>query len=375
MEKTYFTIHRYALDIFKKNLKEIHNQYINSGRRLVMFSTNVIAGMTVNYFKKTELNIEFVVDNSKARQGTKFFDKTVYSPDYLNENYDENYLILIASSFQNEMIEQLEKYGYKYGKQIIKIIDLPELMNDYSYVDRTGEHPLNREQVKEVQLGILRKIKECSEKYGIRYYLSSGTAIGAVRHGGYIPWDDDADVFVPIDDFLKLINILKDDSQYKIVSQFNTGYYFGTGVSYMIDCNTICDFNKFPIQITMGQSVDIFPLYGIPDDEQKKDIYVKTVKDLDDERIKAVNELNNFLLRYKYDECKLIGNVLMPSFLKDVFAKEVFGKGVEKEFEGMSLILPDKYDEYLTQLYGNYMELPPVEKRKGEHYYHTYYIK
>ena len=117
MEKTYFTIHRYALDIFKKNLKEIHNQYINSGRRLVMFSTNVIAGMTVNYFKKTELNIEFVVDNSKARQGTKFFDKTVYSPDYLNENYDENYLILIASSFQNEMIEQLEKYGYKYGKQ------------------------------------------------------------------------------------------------------------------------------------------------------------------------------------------------------------------------------------------------------------------
>lgn len=384
MNDKYFTIHKYALNIFKKNLKEILEKNINSDRKIIMFSTNIIAGMVVNYFEKTELNIEFVVDNAKERQGMSFFGKTVYSPEILKKEFNEQYLILIASSFQDEMIKQLEGYGYEIGTHIIKVIDLPELMNDYSYVDRTGVQPLSSDEVKKVQLEILNKIKECSQKYGIRYYLQSGTALGAVRHGGYIPWDDDVDVFVPIDDYLRLIEILKDDPQYKIVSQFNTEYYFGMGVGYMVDCNTICDINKFPIQLTTGQSIDLFPLYGIPEDAKEKEKYIIKAKELeekcliaidDESRIKAINELNSFLLKYKYDECKLIGNILMPFFVKDIFPKSMFGNGVEKKFETLHLKLPEKYDEYLTHMYGDYMKLPPEDKRNGEHYYNTYYLK
>lgn len=382
MINDYFQIHKYALNIFLKNIDTLISKYKGTKKECIMFGTSIIAEMVVDQLKDTELKISFIIDNAKSRQGMEVYGKKVYAPERLKAEYNDNYLILIASSFQDEMIKQLESYGYMYGKHIVKIIDLPELMNDYSYVDRTGLHRLSQDEVKKVQLNILKKLKECSIEYGIRYYLHAGTALGAVRHKGYIPWDDDVDVFVPIDDYLKLIHILENDKRYKIISQFNTDYYYGWGFGYMIDCNTICDVNKFPIQISLGQSIDLFPLYGIPEDEREKDIYINTVKNLeskclisikDEDRINAINKLNKFLLNYNYNECKLVGNVLMPAFVNDIYEKDILGNGLEMQFENLLLNIPEKYDLFLKQLYGDYMQLPPVEKRKGEHFYHTYF--
>ena len=378
----YFKVHTYAFDIFLNNLNNFCSKYEGTNRKCVMFGTSIIAELIVNKLENTNIPVAFIIDNSKMRQGMEVYGKKVYSPVILEENYDDSYLILIASSFQDEMIKQLVEYGYQLNKNIIKIIDLPVLMSDYSYVDRKKLHKLNNEEVRKSQLGILAKIKEYANKYNLKYYLQSGTALGAVRHKGYIPWDDDVDVFLPIDDYLKLIKILENDEQYKIVSQFNTNYYFGWGFGYMVDTNTICDINKFPIQLTTGQSIDLFPLYGIPDDESEKQKYIETVKDLEnrcliaideDERIKTIKEFNNYLLSYKYDECKLVGNVLMPFFVKDIFDKNIFGDGVEKEFENLMLKVPTNYDAYLKHMYGDYMTLPPEEKRIGEHFYNTYY--
>ena len=382
MINDYFQIHKYALNIFLKNIDTLISKYKGTKKECIMFGTSIIAEMVVDQLKDTELKISFIIDNAKSRQGMEVYGKKVYAPERLKAEYNDNYLILIASSFQDEMIKQLESYGYMYGKQIVKSIGLPELMNDYSYVDRTGLHRLSQDEVKKVQLNILKKLKECSIEYGIRYYLHAGTALGAVRHRGYIPWDDDVDVFVPIDDYLKLIHILENDKRYKIISQFNTDYYYGWGFGYMIDCNTICDVNKFPIQISLGQSIDLFPLYGIPEDEREKDIYINTVKNLeskclisikDEDRINAINKLNKFLLNYNYNECKLVGNVLMPAFVNDIYEKDILGNGLEMQFENLLLNIPEKYDLFLKQLYGDYMQLPPVEKRKGEHFYHTYF--
>lgn len=381
---SYFKIHKHALSIFNSNMEKLIEEYSKKNRECIMFGTSIIAEMIVQKLEKTPLKISFIIDNAEVRQGMVVYGKKVYSPDRLQKEYNDDYLILIASSFQDEMINQLDGYGYKFGKHIIKVIDLPKLMDDYSYVERSELQKLNREEVKHIQLGILKRIKEYSMKYGIRYYLQSGTALGAVRHGGYIPWDDDVDVFIPINDYLKLIEILENDERYKIISQFNTDYYFGWGFGYMIDTTTICDINKFPIQLTTGQSIDLFPLYGIPDDEEEKKYYIQKAKELenrclvaveDRERIKAIDEMNSFLLGYDYDNCKLVGNVLMPFFVKDIFHKEIFGDGIEKKYENLSLKVPKDYDAYLKQMYGDYMKLPPKEKQKGEHFYHTYYAR
>lgn len=380
----YFQIHKYALDIFNKNIKELIDKYSDKKRECIMFGSSIIAEMIIKKLENTSLDVAFIIDNAKSRQGMIVYGKEVSAPDRIKKEYKDNYLILIASSFQDEMIQQLEEYGYNINEHIYKVVDFPKLMSDYSYVDRSELHQLNRVEVRNIQLGILQKIDECATKYGIKYYLSSGTVLGAIRHGGYIPWDDDVDVFVPIDDYLSLIRILEKDERYKIVSQFNTDYYFGWGFGYMIDTTTICDINKFPIQLTTGQSIDLFPLYGIPDDVEEKNFYINRVKELenkcllalgDKERVTAIEEMNKFLLGYDYNSCRLVGNVLMPFFVKDIFDKEIFGEGVEKKFENLSLRVPRDYDTYLKQLYGDYMKLPPKEKQKGEHFYHTYYAE
>lgn len=382
-EKTYFEIHDNALNVFKNNMKKFIDTYSDKTVECIMFGTSIIAELIVEQLRNTSLDIAFIIDNDKKRQGKEVYGKKVYSPEFLKQNYKENYVILIASSFQDEMTEQLKEYGYKENKNIIKIVDLPKLMNDYSYVDRSGYKLLNRDEIKQVQVGILKKLDEVHKKYGIRYYLNAGSALGAVRHKGYIPWDDDVDVFVPIDDCLRLIDILEKDNKYKIISQFNTNYYFGWGFGYMVDTDTICDVNKFPIQISTGQSVDLFPLYGMPEKEDDIKKYINKVKKLEskclvaiekNERIKSINELNKYLLSYNYQKSKVVGNILMPDFIKDIFTKDIFGKGVYKEFEGIELLIPEKFHEYLTQMYGDYMQLPPINKRVGGHFYKTYRI-
>lgn len=382
-EKTYFEIHDNALNVFKNNMKKFIDTYSDKTVECIMFGTSIIAELIVEQLRNTSLDIAFIIDNDKKRQGKEVYGKKVYSPEFLKQNYKENYVILIASSFQDEMTEQLKEYGYKENKNIIKIVDLPKLMNDYSYVDRSGYKLLNRDEIKQVQVGILKKLDEVHKKYGIRYYLNAGSALGAVRHKGYIPWDDDVDVFVPIDDYLRLIDILEKDNKYKIISQFNTNYYFGWGFGYMVDTDTICDVNKFPIQISTGQSVDLFPLYGMPEKEDDIKKYINKVKKLEskclvaiekNERIKSINELNKYLLSYNYQKSKVVGNILMPDFIKDIFTKDIFGKGVYKEFEGIELLIPEKFHEYLTQMYGDYMQLPPINKRVGGHFYKTYRI-
>ena len=120
MINDYFQIHKYALNIFLKNIDTLISKYKGTKKECIMFGTS----MVVDQLKDTELKISFIIDNAKSRQGMEVYGKKVYSPERLKAEYNDNYLILIASSFQDEMIKQLESYGYMYGKHIVKIIDL-----------------------------------------------------------------------------------------------------------------------------------------------------------------------------------------------------------------------------------------------------------
>lgn len=233
------------------------------------------------------------------------FGLSIFSPEILSKSKNDNTLVLIASGFQEEMIKQLEDMGYIYGKHILKVIDLPELMKDYSFVDRTGYIPLSDAEIKQSQLNVLKKAKQICEENGLRYYLAYGTLLGAVRHKGYIPWDDDIDIYIPIKDMKKFIEKVNEDKNFGIVSSCVEMDYY-SNFSMMYDCNNICDSNHFPMQLTFGISIDIFPLFGLPDNKE---------------------EFNT----------------------------------------------PYGYNNYLKKRYGNYLELPPVEKRVGHHTFNAYH--
>ena len=281
------------------------------------------------------------------------------------------------------MLSQLESMGYKKDVQSFLAIDLPKVMNDYSFVDRTDFVPMTQEEVKQSQLGILKKLDEVCAKHDIRYYICGGTLLGSVRHNGYIPWDDDVDVVMPFKDIIKLADVLRNDKDYSFISFADDIEYYDI-CSLMVDNNTICDFNGF-IQLTSGVSIDVFPFIGVPDDEEERRVYIEHMRYLDSQKWnrlydikecrKALNEQVEYMLSFDYDSHKTIGNVLGRYFMRDIFTREYFDETVRLPFENLELVAPKNWDGYLSGLYGDYMKLPPKEKQVAVHYYKAYHKK
>lgn len=247
--------------------------------------------------------------------------------------------------------------------------------------------------LRERQLEYLRILKEldryCSET-GLRYYIGCGTLIGAVRHKGFIPWDDDLDVFMPRPDFLKMARNYQsgDFTFHTLYSDKAHPYNFGR-----LCCNSI--YTCIGKEKTFSFGIDVYVINGAPslrnEQEKHKDdtqVYI---------RIKTkLLAIRNFFVRknlwpYKNLEFPLMRKALMKAeqlFAKYDFEdsefiwpygggrlnmkKEYYGNPVRLQFEDGFFMAPEHYHEVLTLGYGDYMKLPPEENRKpyhGDEYY------
>lgn len=377
-----YTIHTNAVDKFYKNLDEVSDKF-ELNDKIVIFGTNKISGMMAYYLENKGLNIIGFIDNDISRRGKKIFGIDVYLPEDLLEEYDENYKILIVSGHQESMVNQLENMGYSLKDNIIVIINLNEEMSDYSYVDRNSCTELTDKEVKEKQLKALKYFKKICDENNIRYFLAYGTLLGAVRHKGFIPWDDDVDVFVELEDLKRLNEIMKDNEEYSLISFVDEETDYCDEISLFVDNSVVMDNNHFPIQLTTGLTMDVFYLSGIPNDEEEMIEYALKAKELEqikwnkyyskEECKKAVKDVIDYLSSYKFGETKKVGSVLSPYFLREIFDYESFANPIELQFEDVKLSCPSDYDSYLKQIYGeDYMTPPPEDKRGGHHSYKIY---
>lgn len=253
-------------------------------------------------------------------------------------------------------------------------------------------------EIKEIELKILLDIKKICESANIRYYLCGGTLLGAIRHNGFIPWDDDIDIYMPRPDVERFIKAMERVSQnYRVLKPLDEGYYYN--FVKVVDINTIMIEKGINRIEGLGVFVDIIILDGMPN--KSKDIK-KRYRKLESLR----NKINGFALTfpkvrknlalycwnlYRYLYCQhhtLIEaqaryineankfNYDTSAFvmasggcygLKDVFPAEWFKYDCDLEFEGFLFKGPREYDSLLRQLYGDYMKLPPLEKRKPPH--------
>lgn len=244
----------------------------------------------------------------------------------------------------------------------------------------------------------------CSE-HDLRYFACGGTAIGAVRHKGMIPWDDDIDVYMPREDYERLIELQDklSDSPYELVGPMTKGYYLPFS-KFSYRHSTVWEYEAFPC--LFGVYVDIFVLDETADsiteiaplaDQYKYylDRYLRSLQRHDCGRLFRLATQRNLkglvssiwdilyyiprrsLLRRKCeillaDLRKLRGNNYICYGLsitneREIFPKELFREYVYMPFDNIKVRMPIGYDQYLTQQYGDYMSPPPLSGRESTH--------
>ena len=262
--------------------------------------------------------------------------------------------------------------------------------------------------------GVLRQYIAICKEHHLTYFCCGGTAIGAVRHQGMIPWDDDVDVFMPRPDYDRFIQIVSQQlpEGLELVTPYNKKDYH-LFFAKLCDKHTTLQ-EELDVPCVYGLYIDIFPIDGAPDDIEDARamirLFTKTKHKLEAisthvsfmtylsllkepkewgrfarktigfflrkwYRRHLLKQLSDISYRYSYESASLVAVYCGSYGPKEVFPKAWLQGTKTFLYEGMEVDLPTGYDEYLRQYYGDYMQLPPEEKRVSHHmktYYNLY---
>lgn len=259
-------------------------------------------------------------------------------------------------------------------------------------------------EIQEVIFNIAKEIKRICDKHSLRYFLDYGSLLGAVRHNGFIPWDDDIDFCMPRPDYEKFIEVCNTDlnDRFALRSMRENGYIY---YYIKIDDKTttlIEDFNK-KSGCVGGVYVDVFPLDGLPSDKTKRKHFIRKCRylylranlalvDFSSKKYpfykrmiinlfkhsngkKYLRKLDCLLKKYGYDNATTVSSDILQNA---PVPKRLFEESSNYTFENCEFTSVKDSDEYLRLLYGDYMQLPPIDKRVSNHFHsvdlHTPYI-
>ena len=252
-------------------------------------------------------------------------------------------------------------------------------------MEQTDEQNLIKEMQGRI-LGILTALDKVCKEHHLRYYLIAGTMLGAVRHKGFIPWDDDADIALPRKDYDELVKHANEwlPEPFEMVSEAQNPYYPYPFVRVQDKSTTYILRRNF--DFVGGVPVDVFPLDGMTDNRfllrwhymkynvVKKMLYFSTVDPLKHGHgyhflfysfcrsvispVWAHKLLNNIQKEFDYDEAAWVADHDNNPYKGGVMPKEIYGKSVPVLFEECSFQGVQQPDEYLKRMYGDYMKLP-----------------
>lgn len=254
------------------------------------------------------------------------------------------------------------------------------------------------QELKEIQISILKRVADFCDKNEITYFLAFGTLIGAIRHNGYIPWDDDIDIAMPRPDYdLFISSFNNEDSHIKVISMENNKQY-GFSFAKAHDTRTIVNETQYA-QDHFGVYIDIFPIDGIKDIPQiyklrRINKFLHTKKANFSQRTfskKVINAIGKIILLpfsvhtilKKIDQISRqcpFGSTPKAGCICDsvvgeraMVDTEVFSSSIMHDFEGYQFKIPIGYDTWLRKIYGDYMQLPPEDKRKTHHVFEAWW--
>ena len=261
---------------------------------------------------------------------------------------------------------------------------------------------LTNDEQKKVSLQILREIDRVCKKHGLTYFIAYGTLLGAVRHKGFIPWDDDIDIWVPIGEYRAFLDAVREDADYAVLDHLTDPDWLKC-FSKVSDPATIMK-NGSGEDMALkpyGVAVDIFPLFPAVKEEawwEKIGIYKRNLAMIAKSRAGKYRGLKNLPKRAFVGMFRLFGHkemywkkrlweseneitsseylgcVISPYKGKDIHEAPAFSERVPMAFEDGIFQAPAGWDRVLGDLYGDYMTLPPIEKRVSNHEEIAYWL-
>lgn len=271
-------------------------------------------------------------------------------------------------------------------------------MNDNNYTHNPNDYEdLSLRDAQMIMVEILEEVHKLCEKHGLKYFLDAGTLIGAVRHKGFIPWDDDVDIGMLREDFNKFLEIAKRElPKHLFLQTFETDEFYDV---YPVPCKIRYNDTMFleegakeNYKMHNGVYIDIFPYDSLP---KYNFIYkiqralsfniLKSYKRLRDipEKLSFKNKITfsfykvvvktfpnrrrlkffDFLVKWNDPKSEYMGYGVDTYWSEYVYKKSDYFDLIKLEFEGKFFYAPKNYHSVLTQLYGDYMIMPKEEDR------------
>ena len=266
---------------------------------------------------------------------------------------------------------------------------------------------IETEQLKQIELNLMVEVDKICRENGFRYSMGGGTLLGAVRHKGFIPWDDDIDIMMPRPDYDAFINYcLTHDVPFGLRSFENDKSYVDLSAK-VYDLNTVIETNGLTDEAGIGVFIDIFVIDGLGETYEKakkafrsssadralltaaqwkKFFRSKThawyyepirfgvfVLSRMTNKTKLFEKINNKYKNIDFESANFAAAVGGSYREKEILPKSVFTELTEMAFEDKSFYAISAFDEYLSSIYGDYMTLPPIEKQVSHHLFTAYY--
>lgn len=255
-------------------------------------------------------------------------------------------------------------------------------------------HYLTLEEIHAELFSLLEVFDEFAREHNLRYSLDSGTLLGAIRHQGFIPWDDDLDLIMPRPDFEKLVDLSSDIPEGYMLRYFDTdgtSFPFGKFVNKRIEAQeqTWTDRRRF-------LWLDIFPVDGMSEDEEQNQADFVAVRKLHHYRLfqtypaldpkqnlikkpiqwlmslyspapKTAQKMRDLALQYPFGSSKWCRDLVFANNPNARMLTSDFDELTTVEFCGKQFPAIPHWDQYLKSQYGDYMQLPPEDQRKTHH--------